>query len=71
MSRPIQRACEKCGVDITMDGSPVCPMCDPDVMAIVLRKVESKTPKLCNFCFESHMLKHRQGSSEPYPLPPQ
>ncbi len=50
--------CELCGKNITMSGSQMCAICDPDIAAIIERKVKSKTPKLCATCFENHKKSH-------------
>ena len=51
--------CEGCRRDITMAGSRVCPICDPDLMAIIEGEVEVKSPHLCSKCFTQHNESHR------------
>ncbi len=52
-------SCENCGSDITMSGSEMCPICDPDVDVIIEGGVKQKSPYLCHKCFKKHMEEHR------------
>ncbi len=58
--------CQGCGKDISMAGAQICPVCDPDMMAIIDGTVEQKTPPLCDVCFKKHTEVH-QGEKSPVP----
>ena len=58
-------SCDICGKDISMSGSQMCPVCDPDIMAIIGRKVEKKSPSLCDQCFLKHKESHEAGTEAP------
>ena len=58
MSRPMKMHCEKCGKDITIAGSQICSVCDPDIRAIITKSTP-KTPQLCDECFKDHVVSHQ------------
>ena len=54
--------CEKCGTDISMVGSQLCGVCDPDIMKIINKEVKVKSPNLCAFCYNKHLDTHKNNS---------
>lgn len=60
MSRGVATNCESCGKDITMAGSPVCSICDPNIEAILTSGGSGKPPNLCVTCFRAHVEDHKK-----------
>ncbi len=58
--------CASCGKDISMAGVQMCSICDPDMMVILERTVQQKTPPLCDACFKGHVESH-EGAVSPTP----
>ncbi len=56
--------CEKCEANISMSGSEVCKICDPDIMKIINGEVKSKSPNLCDKCFPSHIEEHKNKADQ-------
>jgi hypothetical protein len=52
-----------CGLDISMAGAQLCPICDPDIDAILERTTKKKTPDLCADCYKKHVEAHGVSSS--------
>ena len=57
----LKNLCEGCSVDITMAGSRVCRICDPNIDDILDGVVEAKSPHLCGRCFARHMEEHKDS----------
>lgn len=68
MTSSARMKCGECGTDITLSGSQICSVCDPDALAIINGQAKQKTPQLCFACFQKHVDNHSSsGSSESCP----
>ena len=60
MTSQLQTLCEECDKNITMSGSKICLICDPDMDAIIEEGATRKTPYLCDQCFKKHTENHKK-----------
>ncbi len=56
MAATVERS--KCGRDVYMPGSRICPVCDPNIDDL-LSGGKKKTPNLCDGCFKKHEAEHK------------
>lgn len=54
-------SCQACGRNISMSGAKICPICDPDIGAI-LDGAPKKSPELCDWCFAQHEATHQAAA---------
>ncbi|MEK7636389.1 MAG: hypothetical protein AAB362_01775 [Patescibacteria group bacterium] len=57
--------CSTCDANIGIGETRICEICDPTITPWVtwITDWKSKTPKLCDACFEKHMSAHKKNES--------
>lgn len=65
MSKSIEYVCSSCGINVEFIGMVICPVCDPDITALMSGKAKKNTPMLCPACGETHIKKHKNHPSSP------